>query len=101
MVSVSLDSNRPWCMRRWPSSVGLDGSVSRILAFTSLTEVVPATLGKCRGPFTPLEGEMITRLKLIGLRLPASPAAATAGTGAPEAADIAILKRRLLEAPVE
>ena len=84
MVSVSLDNNRPWCMRRWPSSVGLEGMVSRILAFTSLTEVAATTLGKVNGPLTPLDGEITTRVKVNWLCFPPSSVAATGPAGRSE-----------------
>ena len=61
--------------------MGLDGSASRIMAFTSLTEVVAATLGKCRGLLTPLDGDTTTSVKVNGFWFWFSPSSADAAAG--------------------
>jgi hypothetical protein len=66
MVSVSLPSNRPRCMIRWPSFEGLEGRASRIFAFSWLTVVVAASWGKVNGLVTPVDGDTMTRVKLGG-----------------------------------
>lgn len=81
-------------MSRWLSSTGFDGRASRIFAFSSLIVVVAGSRGKLRGLVTPMEGDIIWRVKVNGSGCSSSLVGASGPAGVPSGCDIVVAEQK-------